>query len=385
MSDHEIPKDLVVKRLTENEFSQLQAEWRRLMVSSGADPLFMSWTWLYSWWEVWAEPYGLELVLLGVYEKDTEQLVGLAPMFRHETRLLGAMKIRRLHFIGNAWRIGASVRTEYVGLIARSGYENKVAHSVAGCLGEFVWDELVISDSRDETAGHFGEALVQNGDVLSLIRSEAKGIRIDTNGSFEQWARQLGRNTRLKSINRQGFFEDELKGECKPYEPDVDGYSRFFECLNHFHYQRWGKPCFDERAVDFHLRLLARLDDGQSPELSQLICGNRIVSVLYDIRAGGRIYNLQSGFDESFHKKLSLGTLSLGYAISRAFGDSGVHCYDLLAGYGKNTFYKAKFKGDQVAFTTLEFVRSPLLKLAYRCQTTLPQGIKRKINRVVRL
>lgn len=385
MSHNEIPKDLVVNRLTENEFAHLQAEWQRLLGSSGADPLFMSWAWLYSWWEVWAEPYGLELVLLGVYERSTGQLVGLAPLYRHEVRSLAAIKIRRLHFIGNAWRIGPSVRTEYVGLIALSGCEINVALSISRYLRELVWDELVISDSRDRTAGDFGEALVQDGDTLSLIRSEAKGVRIHTNGSFDQWMRQLGRNTRLKAINRQTFFEDDLKGKCQPYEPDADGYSGFFEYLNRFHYQRWGKPCFDERAVDFHLRLLARLDGGQSPQLSQLISGNEIVSVLYDIRVGGRIYNLQSGFDEALHKKLSLGTLHLGYAIRRAFGECDVDCYDLLAGYGKNTFYKAKFKGEQVAFTTVEFVRSPLLKLAYRFQASLPHELRRRINRILRL
>ena len=345
----------------------------------------MSWAWLYSWWEVWAGPYALELVLLGVYERDTGQLVGLAPMYRNESRSFGAMKIRRLQFIGNSWRIGPSVRTEYTGLIALSGREVDVALTISGFLRKMVWDELVISDSSDRAAGEFGEALVQDGNIVSLIRSEAKGIRIDTTGSFEKWVGQLGPNTRVKAINRQAFFETELKGSCHRYEPDTEAYTGFFERLNRFHNERWGKPCFDERAVDFHLSLLKRLDEGQSPELSQLISGQEIVSVLYDVRAGGRIYNLQSGFDETLHKKLSVGTLHLGYAISHAFGERDVECYDLLAGYGKNTFYKAKFKGEEVEFTTIEFVRSPLLKLVYRFQGTLPQGLKRRINRVFRL
>lgn len=385
MFPHRMPKDLIVKRLSEEEFSHVKAEWQELLGASTADPVFMSWPWMYSWWEVWSEVYGFELLLLGVYEKDSGQLVGFAPMYRHEFRSLPGMRVRRLHFIGNAWRVGPSVRTEYVGLVARNEYEDAVARVIASYLLGFAWDELVIADSCHKTAGAFGKALTQGGDILDLIRSEATGIRIDTSTSYDQWMHRLGPNTRLKAINRRTFFEVELKGECRPFEPGADGYSVFFQRLNQFHRQRWGKPCFDKRAVDFHLRLLSRLGGDQSPKLTELICDNEVVSVLYDIQAANRVYNLQAGFKESFHKKLSPGTLHLGYAIRSAFDDSSISYYDLLAGYGKNTFYKAKFKGEEASFATLEFVRSPVLKLAYRCRTWLPRGVKSRLNRVFRL
>lgn len=364
MSPQKMPKDLVVKRLSEEDFFHVKAEWQELLEASTADPFFMSWPWMYSWWEVWSEVYGFELLLLGVYEKASGQLVGFAPMYRHEFRSLPGMRIRRLHFIGNAWRVGPSVRTEYVGLVARNEFEDDVAYAVAGYLLGLTWDELVIADSWHRTAGGFGKALIEDGSILNLVRSEASGIRIDTNGNYEHWVHRLGPNTRLKAINRRTFFEVNLQGVCRPFEPGTDGYVGFFQRLNEFHRQRWGKPCFDKRAVDFHLRLLSRLGENQSPKLTELICDNEVVSVLYDIQAANRVYNLQAGFKESFHKKLSPGTLHLGYAITAAFNDSNIRYYDLLAGYGKNTFHKARFRGDEVGFPTLEFVRSPVLKLA---------------------
>lgn len=65
--------------------------------------------------------------------------------------------------------------------------------------------------------------------------------------------------------------------------------------------------------------------------------------------------------------------------------DSNILYYDMLAGYGINPFYKARFKGEEVGFTTLEFVRSPVLKLTYQCQAWLPERMKSRINRVFRL
>lgn len=376
--------ELKVRKLDDDDFTGLKSAWSELLCDSKADALFMSWAWLYSWWEVWSEVYRLELQLLSV-EDEQGRLVGLAPLYLKNFERLAGLGINRLHFIGNAWRLGPSVRTEYVGLIARETYEKAVADSVARYFSAVVWDELVIADSEHPSAGHFGEALARHQGALGVVRSEARGVRLDVGGEgFSDWVARLGANTRLKALNRRSVFEDDLGGYCRDY-PAGTNYQAFFDNLNYFHTRRWGKPCFDDLAVSFHIKVLERLDENQKPRLSELVVDGNVVSALYDIEAGDCIYNLQAGFEEELHKKISLGTLHLGYSIERAFNDVSVTGYDLLAGYGKNTFYKAKFMGYEVAFTTLEFVRSPLLKLLYRCQTCLPQGVKSRINRVLKL
>ncbi len=45
---------------------------------------------------------------------------------------------------------------------------------------------------------------------------------------------------------------------------------------------------------------------------------DRPASALYDVRAGGREYNIQPWFDSSFDRKLSTGFLHLGQAIELA-------------------------------------------------------------------
>ena len=69
---------LQVKLLDPELFSGLRDDWEVLLRNSNADPLFMSWPWLYSWWETWGDCLRLELVLLGVYSADG-QFVGIAP------------------------------------------------------------------------------------------------------------------------------------------------------------------------------------------------------------------------------------------------------------------------------------------------------------------
>ncbi|MCR8915831.1 GNAT family N-acetyltransferase [Marinobacter panjinensis] len=376
---------LEVRALSEKEFGSVEKDWARLLHTSTADPLFMSWPWLYSWWETWGSRLGLELVLLGVYLPDGKQLVGIAPLYRHRFRIAIGMKVTRLHFLGNAWRVSPTVRTEYVGLIVEPQREREVADAVARYLCATEWDELMIPDSQQINGGTFGKALAEHCNAIPLLRSESQGIRVDTTGSFRTWAESLGANTRLKAFNRRAVFEKELSGHWQPVEEDQVSQSRFMDSLNDFHQRRWGKPCFDRQALEFHLKLLGRLGSNQRPELSGLVADGKVVSVLYDIRAGERIYNLQSGYDESLHRKLSLGTLHLGYAIERAFHHPSVCCYDLLAGSGKKTFYKSHFHGQQVDFPTLDFVRSPILRAAYHCRPWLPGNLVSRINRVFRL
>jgi hypothetical protein len=240
---------------------------------------------------------------------------------------------------------------------------------------------MIVADASPRSMNLLEPALSESKGIARLVRSEAEGVLVPVESGYRRWLERLGKNTRLKAFNRRAVFESEVAGEYVSWdEPES-----FLQELNQFHLERWGKPCFDRHAVRFHLAFLSRLGDGQSARLSALKARGQVVSVLYDVQAGNRVYNLQAGFMESFHPKLSLGTLHLGYAIEAAFNDDTVIGYDLLAGSGKNTFYKSRFQGEQVVFTTVEYVRSPVLKLAYGARACLPQQLVSSVNRFFRL
>lgn len=369
-----------VRALSEARFFALEKEWGELLSRTDADPLFMSWPWQVSWWEVWGDKLHLQLLLLAVYDRD-ERLVALAPLYASRYRTPVGWQLRRLHVIGNAWKLGPTVRTEYVGYICDSQYKREALEALSVYLKGEAWDELILADASENEAADWDHALEDQMSVTCHVRSEAEGIAIDTTGTHEEWLASLGKNTRLKAYNRRSLFEGQLDGEFRAWEnPDA-----FLELLNDFHVARWGKPCFDQDAVRFHQLLLGRLTVNQRAQLSILQSGEKILSVLYDIRAGDRIYNLQAGFLEAFHPKISVGTLHLGYSIEAAFRDIDIARYDLLAGSGKNTFYKSHFKGQTVRFTTVEYVRSSVLKMAYGVRGYLPQGLVSSVNRFFRL
>lgn len=371
-----------VERLTEADFRAIEPQWRDLLARSDADPLFMGWPWLYSWWETWGRELGAELALFAAYEEDG-RLVGLAPFYLYDFRSPVGLRVRRLHFIGNAWRMRATVRTEYSSLILEYGSEGSTAQELLKVLAGLSWGEMVVCDQTVPEILRWQEALDQAGiHAASVPRTIDAGVRIAVYGDFGSWLGELGRNTRLKTYNRRRYLHEQGEFDCT--QVPIRDNEWFFARLNEFHGHRWGKPCFDESAVRFHQRLLGRLKPEQAA-LSALTFKGKIVAVLYDLHAGRTRYNLQAGFQEDLDPKVALGTLHLGYAIEAAFSNAAIDYYDLLAGYGKNSFYKSRFQGETVHFITVQFARHPVLRWIYRLQSWLPGRLRQSINRFVRL
>lgn len=375
---------LTVKELSNACFQMIGDDWQRCLEQSDANPLFSSWPWLFSWWERWSQILGLELLLLGAYNECGE-LVGIGPFYRRDLITPLGLRISRVHMLGNAWHVAPTVRTEYSGLILKNQHREEARSALLSHLSSLDWDELILCDMLGDELSQFSKVIDQSGPASRaerVYRVQDEGVRVDTCGRFDDWLNGLGKNTRLKVYNRRTYLDKKGSLDIEP----VDANEQFFNQLNGFHGSRWGKPAFDREAVLFHLQLAERMSQyGMTTACSILKFNGDCISVLYDIVAQGWRFNLQSGYREEFDPKVSLGSLHFGFAIEQAYSDPGIDHYDLLAGSGKNSFYKQHFNGQTTVFNTLQLVRTPWLKMAYRKQLALPDSWRRLINRAFRL
>jgi len=369
--------DITVKRVSDpTTFEKLEASWDDVLENSPANGLFLSWQWLYSWWEIWASGGDLELYLLLAYRE--EALVGIAPLYLERVPLPGGIRVRRLQFIGNAWWRRGTVRTEHLEFIAHGKYQEQICTAfVAYMASTKCWDELVICDllKTTETYRQFLQHEQENR-WLVFDRYVDYGVCIDTTGSFQDYLASLGKNTRLKLYNRRKYLYS--LGAIKQTHATLDDLDRYFDILNGMHRKRWDRDCFSADSLNFHKRFLSRLGTGRGFDLACILCGDIPISVIYNIRVKDAVFNLQSGFVEDFDRKLSLGTLHLGLSIEAAFNDTGVDSFDLLAGRGRKYFYKPRYHGEKVEFTTLQVVRKRSLKLVYRLYLLLAGMAKGK-------
>jgi hypothetical protein len=349
---------------------------------SEANQLFLSWEWQYTWWETWAEVLNLNLMLLKAYDEDI--LVGIAPLYIDKLRLRSGIKVSRIQFIGNAWRREGTVRTEYLEFIASKRQSSEVCTAFVEYLSnKKIWDEFIICDLQKNT-DTYKQIKKQQKDSNWFIdvAEQDHGMNVDVLGKFEDYIKGLGRNTRLKLFNRRKYLNG--LGNIKHVSASNKEVGQYLSILNTFHQRRWGKDCFAEQSLDFHKTLLNRLNSQQGYSLDCINIDGKAISILYNLIIGDTVYNIQSGFDESFDKKLSLGTLHLGYAIESAFNDQGVINFDMLVGKGKSEFYKSKYKGRVVDFVTLRVTRSQMLNLLYIVSHIVPDKFKLILSKILK-
>ena len=355
-------------------FRDIKQEWTELLQVSEANQLFLSWEWQYTWWETWAAVLDLKLMLLKAYDSDI--LVGIAPLYIDNLRLRSGIKVSRIQFIGNAWRRQGTVRTEYLGFIAFKGQSSEVcAAFVEYLLNKKDWDEFVICDLQKNTDTYKQIKKQQkNGRWFIDVAEQDQGMNIDVLGKFEGYVKGLGRNTRLKLFNHRKYLNS--LGNIKHVSATNEDVGHYLSILNAFHQKRWGKDCFARQSLAFHKTLLNRLNRQQDYSLDCIYSDDKAISILYNLRIGHVVYNIQSGFDENFDKKLSLGTLHMGCAIESAFNDRSVINFDMLVGKGKSEFYKSKYKGRVVDVVTLRVTTSQTLKLWYIVNHIVPDKLK---------
>ncbi|WP_417530553.1 GNAT family N-acetyltransferase [Marinobacter lipolyticus] len=319
--------------------------------------LFQTKAWQSAWWETWGQQKQFRLIR----EWDGE----VSGLYESRYRWKGLLPIRSLQFVGTSHRELRTPRTEYNRFFGDDLSGASLIVAMEQILEGYPWTEVVFSDllcGSEELSALVTIAATHRW--AFRINASDDGYAVATTGSFKDYLASLGVNSRLRLYNRRKLLES--LGEVHlenlwPGNPEL-----FFQTLNRFHRVRWDKNCVAEKSLEFHMKFLSRIEEEEGePLLSVLRSNGEVVSVLYNVRYCGVVYNIQAGFEESFHKKLSLGSLHLGYAIEEAFRCPVTRRFDFLAGEGKNENYKSRFATESYQFISVMLVKSVLFRALY--------------------
>jgi hypothetical protein len=339
-------------------FGRARAEWDDLVAHAGCDPLFNGWAWRSTWWAHFDGDARARLSVL-VLRDASGTLCAALPLYRHVARLRG-LPVSRLQLLGSALGVdGDNEFSEYCDGCVRPGYERVAAVHFARLLHGMRWHELVSQCVRDDSwfARHLVPALEQHGCALRRLDPFIPW-GVDLAHGADPWRAGLSANVRRRAIGQR-------KRLAAPRLEPVGRASlaAFLDELNACHVARWGKPVYSPRRIAFHQALLELLP--ADALRSSILCdGDVHVSLLHELRLGGREYNLQSGFHAAQAQQLSPGYLHLGYAIEAA-ATVGVHYFDMLGGDGKQRAYKADLGAQACTMHGLQVLRARWLRLLY--------------------
>jgi predicted N-acyltransferase len=370
---------IIIKRISESEFNNIESAWTKLLANSQANPLFMSWLWLHTWWKVFSKDNNYELLLLIAYTDDNN-LIGIAPLYIENLSTFYG-HVGRIQFLGNCWRSTDNIRSEYIDFICSKGKENEVLHAIMKYLHNLKgWDELVICNHWMDanTTPSIIKELKRNGYFHRIIEG-GDTYAINIEGDFKNYLTQLSSKSRLKLYNQRRKLENHGKVECKKAtEQDID---KYFDILNDFHKKRWNKSVFSGKRLEFHKLIAKSAAKKEQLDFDLLCVDGQPISILYDFVVNDVKYGNQLGFDQDYDKRISVNQLHFGYALENAFQAMNIKKYDFLRGTGRSgQAYKTNITKPNKHTATIHAVRNPVRKFLYRIYLIIPSPLATKIK-----
>lgn len=307
-------------------FAALRSDWDELLEASPADSFFLTWEWLFTWWQHLAGERRLALLAV----RNGRQLVAVAPLAVAPPPARRPLAPAPFQLLGTG-----QVGSDYLDLIARSGEEQQAAAALADYLAPHrKLIELGQLPRERSSAALLAERLRDRG-WGTLERATHVCPYIELAGeSWESYVAGLGSSHRANLRRRLRKLRQAFDFRFERVDSEA-ALETAFEVLIALHHRRWagrgGSDAFGGPAVvAFHRELSALALRRGWLRLYVLRLDGRPAAALYGFLYRGRFLFYQGGFDPAF-ADLSVGLVTMGLTI-RAAIEEGAREYDMLHG-----------------------------------------------------
>lgn len=352
------------------KLQSFETEWATLLESSQAFGAALTWPWI----NIWIKHFNHlgELWLLEARDENTNELIGIAPLFKTRFKPKYGTRYRQIEFIG------ASHWHENLDFIIQSGREAEIIPLFLGALYDHKnqWDVLLLSslDSPNTV-----EILQKSG--LTWQRNEIREILSpysDLPTEPETWMKSLSKNRRWKLRRYIRDMEEKFGGnwEIHPVTTE-ENLDSVFDQLVMYHQAHWeelGKPgAFHYGEWTGYLRELmhAFFEKGWL-RLNCLCINDHPEVVLFSYHYAKRAYNQISGYNPNA-TDIPIGHIMTRFSIESAIRD-GMEKYFFMWG---DEGYKYSFGAEDRTLKAYEHVRNPFIKFQKNTIATL-KSLKNK-------
>jgi len=196
---------------TDNDFFALHDEWNKLVDESECQSIFLTWEWLYTWWQHFHAEKKLWIVEV---RDETDRLVGLGPFYIQKNRL----HIRSVRFLGNDQMTAADL----LDVIVHPDHSEVIRRAIFLMLQHYrsSWDIIILSeiDEHSPTVAE-AESIARRFKYFECTNPKETCPVIHLPADYEQFIGNLGsrsrrniRNFRKRLIMEQGVNYDKLNG-----------------------------------------------------------------------------------------------------------------------------------------------------------------------------
>jgi len=322
---------------TDDRFFALQDEWRCFQ-NSFEDPHsspFLSWDWLYLWWQTYRRPFWS--LAVGVIRYDN-RIVAIFPFY------IKTLFIRRLYFIGTGELECEEVASEYLDcLIEKNNFEAYTRslewlHGFLPSVDMLVFERMLVSADLLSILPKTDFPCCMSPEYGARYKLDLRsGLDIVTD-RFDSNLKRRYRKYRKRLLS----VDNSIRVECCGDAAQLDDYFSDLKKLHEIRWQSKGKlGAFSSKNFRRFHRLYAQslLSRGGLYFLRVYVDGV-LAACLYMFDACSVRYFYQAGF-ESDMQHLAPGHLSHFVAIENAV-EQGYAEYDFMLGVSQGS-YKAQY------------------------------------------
>jgi len=363
----------ITKVNTEEHFFSLKNNWNEILSMSMQHSIFMTWEWLYTWWETYSK--GKELCIL-LFCEDNGHLVGIAPFYITCEKVLG-ISIRILKLIGSE-----EVCSEYLDVIAKKDKTIEVTKELALYLkSHSEWDILHLRDiSEHGIINDVLKKMNEKGNITCTDVIKTTNPFISLPEKEEIFMASLSHNKRSaikrkeKKLTREHGFSifnvDKME--------NLGGAFQDFVALHQKLWESRGFPgMFKRKAfLRFHETIAKRFLENNWLRLYFLSISGKPIASLYGFQEGDKFYYYQSGFDPAW-RVYGVGTILINYTIKEAIRNK-LKEYDFLRGEADYKFdFTGTFRHTRETFVTKDSYKANFYILQKKMRSQSKDTVKR--------
>jgi len=338
-----------------SDFEQLEVEWDTLVSQSDAWGAALSWTWM----NVWLKHFHNtgELWLLTARDEESDELVGIAPLFKRRNKPKYGFTYTQIEFIGS------SHHHENLEFVIREGEKEKLIPEFITTLMTYKeeWDVLLLSGIADAETCQIIQA--SGLGCERNRRREMLSPKIPLPATSDEWFSSLSKNRRKKLRSYPKRMNVEFPGEWEIRTiRDAEELDPVFNKLVRYHQGRWEKTGkegafhYGEWAEYYRDLMWAMFDKGWL-RLNALFINDEPVVILFSFYYRGRAFDYIAG-SLPMETRIPLGYMLTRFSIENAISES-MKEYCFMWG-GEE--YKYSFGAENQTLSALEIISTPWVR-----------------------
>lgn len=321
-----------------DEFGQLRESWTKLYQISEIKTTFLTWEWLFTWWEFFGERKKLRLITVW---RDG-QLSGIAPLMLTSKYKWG-FKLKLLTQIGYQ-------DTDISGFVIEKGDEKTLSAlctAINQLAGEWQIFELLETPS-DNINQILKKEVISNSSNYVRVE-ETSHLFIPINTDWDQFYSSQSKHLR-RDIKRKILFVENRnkKINIHRYYGNSVTKSHIEEIFRINKFGNFSESYERKIQKEFHFRLFERMKDNRWIEISFLDIGDSPIAFRYGFNNNSTYEDWRTGFDTRF-KEYSPGVL-VAFFLFRDLVQSGFIGIDLLRG---DEEHKRRWKVEEKKYSHL--------------------------------